>query len=239
MSSKSRSIPHFISNPKPKLKHSLLLGSSSPRRQFLMKELGYSFSLGFPEGDESFSPEMEVTKVPLYLAQKKASTFKAKINQEIVMTADTVVILGNTILNKPVDRENAIQMLTELSGQTHLVITAVCLLSADKTEYFDERTEVTFRKLTQSQIEKYVDTCKPLDKAGSYGAQECLPRGMNPCSEEEINFLKKVNKLDLIAKSLTRSTSQDGLLAIERINGSYFNVMGLPIHKVHERLQAF
>jgi septum formation protein len=221
------------------LKRSLILASSSPRRQFLMKELGYSFTLGVPEGDESFSSKMEVTQVPLYLAQKKASTFKTKITQEIVMTADTVVVLGNTILNKPVDREDAIRMLTELSGQTHLVITAVCLLSAHKTECFEDRTEVTFRKLTQSQIEKYVDVYKPLDKAGSYGAQECLPQGVNPCSEEEINFLKKINKLDLIAKSLMHSTSHDGLLAINKIDGSYFNVMGLPIHKVHEHLQVF
>ena len=204
-----------------------------------MKELGYSFALGSPEGDESFSPEMEVTQVPRYLAQKKASTFRTRINQEIVMTADTVVILGNTILNKPVDRDDAIRMLTELSGQTHLVITSVCLLSASKTECFDDRTEVTFNKLTRSQIEAYVDTCKPLDKAGSYGAQECLPPGVNPCSEEENNFLKKIKRLDLITKSLTSSTSQAGLLAIEKIRGSYFNVMGLPIHKVHEHLQAF
>lgn len=221
------------------LQHPLILASSSPRRQFLMKELGYSFSLGLPEGDESFPLEMEVTQVPLYLAQKKASTFRTKINQEIVMTADTVVILGNTILNKPADREDAIRMLTELSGQTHLVITAVCLLSADKTECFDDRTEVTFNKLTHSQIEAYVDTCKPLDKAGSYGAQECLPHGVNPCSEEEIKFLKKINRLDLITKSLTSSTSQAGLLAIRKIEGSYFNVMGLPIHKVCEHLRVF
>lgn len=221
------------------LRQPLILGSSSPRRQFLMKELGFSFSLGIPDGDESFSSAMEVTQVPQYLAQKKASSFRSKINQQIVMTADTIVILENTILNKPIDRHDSIRMLTELSGQTHLVITAVCLLSARKTECFDDRTEVTFNKLTRSQIEAYVDTCKPLDKAGSYGAQECLPPGMNPCSEEENNFLKKINKLDLITKSLTSSTSQPGLLAIEKIKGSYFNVMGLPIHKVYDHLIKF
>jgi septum formation protein len=204
-----------------------------------MKELGYSFFLGLPEGDESFSPEMEVTEVPRYLAQKKASTFITRITQEIVMTADTVVILGNKILNKPVDRNDAIRMLSELSGKTHLVITAVCLLSANKTECFDDRTEVTFNKLTLSQIEDYVDNCNPLDKAGSYGAQECLPHGVNPCSELEITFLKKINKLDLINKSLMSSTSNIGLLAIEKIKGSYFNVMGLPIHKVYGHLEAF
>ncbi len=221
------------------LQQPLILASSSPRRQFLMKEIGYSFALGLPEGDESFSPEMEVTQVPQYLAQKKAGTFRTKIDREIVITADTVVILGNTILNKPIDRNDAIRMLTELSGQTHLVITAVCLLSADKTDCFDDRTEVTFNKLTHSQIEVYVDNCRPLDKAGSYGAQECLPPGMNPCSAEENNFLKKIKRLDLITKSLTSSTSQAGLLAIEKIKGSYFNVMGLPIHKVYEHLIKF
>jgi len=222
-----------------KLSRPLILASSSPRRQFLMKELGYTFTLGVPEGDESFSPEMEVTEVPRYLAQKKASTFKSKLNQEIVITADTVVILGNTILNKPQGREDAIRMLTELSGQTHLVITAVCLLSVDKTDCLDDCTEVTFYKLTKSQIVNYVDTCTPLDKAGSYGAQECLPRGINPCSADENKFLKGINRLDLIGKSLTGSTSQSGLLAIEKINGSYFNVMGLPIHKVYKHLQVF
>lgn len=222
-----------------KLNRPLILGSSSPRRQFLMKELGYTFSIGTPEGDESFSAAMEVTRVPQYLAQKKASTFAAKINSEIVMTADTVVILGNTILNKPTDRADAIRMLSDLSGKTHLVITAVCLLSSNKTICFDDRTEVTFNKLTLVQIEDYVDTYNPLDKAGSYGAQECLPPKTNPCSSEEINFLNKIGKFELIAKSLGNHKGLPALSAINKIHGSYFNVMGLPIHKVHKHLHDF
>ena len=149
-----------------------------------MKELGYTFSIGTPEGDESFSAAMEVTRVPQYLAQKKASTFVAKINSEIVMTADTVVILGNTILNKPTDRADAIRMLTDLSGKTHLVITAVCLLSSNKTICFDDRTEVTFNKLTLAQIEDYVDTHNPWTRQGATWHK-------NVCHQKQIHALAK------------------------------------------------
>jgi septum formation protein len=114
------------------------------------------------------------------------------------------VILGKNILNKPANRTEAIQMLTSLSGNTHTVITAVCLLSKTKSDCFEDRTEVTFKKLTIEEIEFYVDNYKPFDKAGAYGAQDWI-----------------------------------GMVAIEKIAGSYFTVMGLPIHKVYQRLQIF
>jgi septum formation protein len=182
----------------------LILASASPRRQFLLKEIGLDFTIDPPHIDESFPSDMPIEKVPLYLAEKKAKALLSKIKDEIVLASDTVVILGKQILNKPADRAEAIQMLTELSDHTHTVITAVCLLSKEKSDCFEDRTEVTFKKLSQEEIEFYVDNYKPYDKAGAYGAQDWI-----------------------------------GMVAIEKIVGSYFTVMGLPIHKVYERLQVF
>lgn len=184
------------------LKHPLILASSSPRRHYLMKEAGFQFSVEKPEADESFPPDLPIHQVAKYLATKKAESFRKEIHNEIVITADTVVILNNKIINKPANRAEAITMLTELSGKTHLVMTGVCILSAAKEISFDDTTEVTFRQLNASEIEFYVDTYKPYDKAGAYGAQDFI-----------------------------------GMVAIEKINGSYFNVMGLPVHKVYLALK--
>lgn len=179
----------------------LILGSSSPRRQFLMRESGFEFTVEKPDVDEDFPRELPVEQVAKYLAVKKAEFFRADIKDQVVVTADTVVIINNYILNKPQDRTEAISMLNVLSGQTHLVMTGVCILSAEKEQSFDDTTEVTFKKLSQKEIEFYVDTYKPYDKAGAYGAQDWI-----------------------------------GMVAIEKITGSYFNVMGLPIHKVYQHL---
>lgn len=182
----------------------LILASTSPRRQFLMKEAGYAFRVEAPVSDEAFPDHMPAEVVPGYLALEKARTFQDRITNEIVVTADTVVILGGRILNKPRDRSEAIQMLSQLAGKTHKVITAVCLLSREKQDVFDDATKVTFRKLNLKEIEYYVDTCQPYDKAGSYGAQDWL-----------------------------------GMVGIEKINGSYFTVMGMPMHKVYTHLRDF
>lgn len=179
----------------------LILGSSSPRRQFLMRETGFNFTVEKPDVDEEFPKELPVEHVAKYLAVKKAEFFRASITHEVVVTADTVVIINNYILNKPSSRTEAIRMLKVLSGNMHLVMTGVCILSAEKEESFDDTTEVTFKKLSQAEIEFYVDTYKPFDKAGAYGAQDWI-----------------------------------GMVAIEKITGSYFNVMGLPIHKVYQHL---
>jgi septum formation protein len=219
-------------------KRPLILASSSPRRKFLMKEAGFEFTIQSPDIDESFSSDMPVELVPTYLAEKKARVLLPQINQEIVIASDTVVILNKTILNKPKDRKEAIEMLQSLSGKTHLVITAVCLLSKEKSICFDDRTEVTFKKLTNKEIEFYIDNYKPFDKAGSYGAQDCLPVGVNPCSMEEIAFLKSIDKMSLIEKSISTQAGL-GMVAIEKINGSYFTVMGLPMHRVYEELKKF
>ncbi len=219
------------------LKHPLILASSSPRRQFLMKEIGFQFTVAHPAIDESFPSDMPVEKVATFLAEKKAKVFRGRLQDECVLTSDTIVIIDNKILNKPQDRNDAIGMLADLSGRTHSVITAVCLTSKSKTDCFEDRTEVTFKTLLPAEIEFYVDHYKPFDKAGAYGAQECLPAGVNPCSKEEFDFLKQIGKLDLIDKSI--STEKAGMVAIEQINGSYFNVMGLPIHKVYTHLTRF
>lgn len=180
----------------------IILASSSPRRQYLMREAGFTFTVEKPFADETFPPELPVTQVARYLAAKKAERFRTTLRDEIVITADTVVILEDEILNKPENRAQAVNMLSRLSGKTHLVMTAVCILSADKEICFDDTTEVTFTSLAAEEIDFYVDTYKPYDKAGSYGAQDFI-----------------------------------GMIGIERINGSYFNVMGLPVHKVYQILK--
>jgi septum formation protein len=182
----------------------LLLASSSPRRQYLMKEAGFTFEVAAPDIDESFSADMSLEEVPSYLARKKARALLPTHPDKIIIASDTVVILGNQILNKPLDRPEAIAMLSALSGHTHTVITAVCLLSSSKEDCFDDRTQVTFRTLSQEEIEFYIDNYKPFDKAGAYGAQDWI-----------------------------------GLTGVEKINGSYFTVMGLPMHRVYERLKVF
>jgi septum formation protein len=185
-------------------KRPLILASSSPRRQYLMREAGFTFRVETPDVEEDFPADMPVKQVPRYLAEKKARVFENRITDEVVMTADTVVILGDRILNKPQHRAEAIGMLKSLSGHTHTVITAVCLLSRDKIDCFEDHTEVTFKKLSREEIEYYVDNFKPFDKAGAYGAQDWI-----------------------------------GLVAIEKIEGSYFTVMGLPIHRVYDHLNRF
>jgi septum formation protein len=182
----------------------ILLASGSPRRQYLMKEAGFEFTVEKSGVDESFPADMPHQQVPRYLASRKAEFFRPKIHNEIVVAADTVVILNGKIMNKPENRDEAISMLSELSGETHLVVTGVCILSKEREESFDDKTTVTFKALTPDEIAFYVDQYKPYDKAGAYGAQDWI-----------------------------------GMVAIEKIEGSYFNVMGLPIHKVYQHLIAW
>jgi septum formation protein len=180
----------------------LVLASTSPRRQYLMSEAGFKFTVEKPQVDETFPQQMPVEQVPRYLAAKKAESFRPSIKDEIIVTADTVVILDGKILNKPDDEKHARQMLKALSGKTHLVITGVSIISKEKEETFEDITEVTFKNLTDEEIAFYVERYKPYDKAGAYGAQDWV-----------------------------------GMVAIEKINGSYFNVMGLPVNKVYQHLQ--
>jgi septum formation protein len=216
-------------------KRPLILASSSPRRQYLMKEAGFEFAIEKPEVEEVFPSELPVDQVARYLASLKAEYFRPKMRDEVIVTADTVVILEGQVLNKPKDRDDAIEMLTSLSGKTHLVMTGVSIISKEKEENFDETTEVTFENLSPKEIELYIDHYKPFDKAGAYGAQDCLPPGMNPCSPEERQFLKEINKENLIEQTTTPQDTE--IAVIRKISGSYFNVMGLPIHKVYDHLK--
>ena len=203
-----------------------------------MRELGYKFTVRKPNSDESFPSEMPVEQVPLYLAKKKAESI-APENDKVILTSDTVVILNKNILNKPLDRNEAISMLSSLSGNTHTVITAFCLKDSKRIACFHDKTNVTFNTLSDEDIVNYVDQFQPYDKAGAYGAQDCLTKGVNPCTAEEIAFLQKMGKLDLIEKTFTDSRVGTGIMAIQKIDGSYFNVMGLPIHQVYYQLEAF
>jgi septum formation protein len=166
-----------------------------------MREAGFNFTVDKPDSDESFPDSLPVTQVAKYLAMKKAEYFRLTITDQIIVTADTVVILNNKILNKPADRTEAILMLNSLSNNLHLVMTGVCILSKEKEIAFDDTTEVKFKNLSPEEIEFYVDNYKPYDKAGAYGAQDWI-----------------------------------GMVAIESITGSYFNVMGLPVNKVYQHL---
>lgn len=182
----------------------LILASNSPRRQQLMREAGFAFAVRSKNVAEDFPAEMPLSQVPEFLAEKKAEAFRDEITDEIVVAADTVVIVDRQILNKPQHEAEAFAMLRQLSGRMHEVVTGVCLVSASKKILFSDRTEVYFKQLSDEEIRFYIRQYKPFDKAGAYGAQEWL-----------------------------------GMVAVEKITGSYFNVMGLPVHKVYEALREW
>jgi septum formation protein len=225
----------------------IILASKSPRRQFLLREIGIDFDLITKDVNEDFPEHLFAEEIPLYLCRKKAAAFEKELGDgkigrpdatNIVITADTVVWINDHVLNKPADAEEAATMLLELSGNKHEVYTGVCLKSRDKEISFGVRSDVYFRELHLPEIEEYIRKCNPLDKAGSYGAQECLKEGFNPCSAEEIAFLKSLGKESLIVDSIA-SREQSKFHCVEKINGSYFNVMGLPIVELYRQLSEF
>lgn len=188
-----------------KTNHIIILASKSPRRQQLLKELGIDFEIKTKEIEEIYPPHLKRENVALYLSELKATVFKADLNdRELVITSDTIVCLNDKIIGKPTDRKNAIEMLTELSGKEHEVITAVTLTSKQKQTSFFVSTAVFFKPLSLDEITYYIDKYQPFDKAGSYGIQEWL-----------------------------------GYIGIEKIIGSYFNVMGFPVKEVYEALEKF
>lgn len=188
------------------MKHQLkkvILASKSPRRQELLRLMDIDFRVVLKDVDESYPHGMPPEEVALHIATKKAEAFDEEINDEIVLTADTIVVVDGLILGKPQTAAHAIQMLKMLSGRVHKVITGVCLLHKHQYNKFFDVSEVFFRKLTDEEIVYYVESYNPLDKAGSYGIQEFI-----------------------------------GLIGIERINGSYTNVVGLPTEKVYQQLKG-
>jgi|ERR1043165_4833619 septum formation protein len=183
----------------------IILASKSPRRQELLWNIGIEFRLLIPEEDESYPEEMPARMVPAFLSEKKANAVAGFMKfDELIIAADTIVLLGNRIFGKPSDAYNAKQMLQTLSGEMHEVITGVTLKTREKQITFSELTRVHFRKLTDEMIEYYVNKFQPFDKAGSYGVQDWI-----------------------------------GYVGIEKVNGCFYNVMGLPMSRLVKELKQF
>ncbi len=154
-------------------KYDIILGSASPRRKELFATLNMPFSVITADVEEIVPKEIKSEQTAEYLAQLKADVFHLSENQ-LLITADTIVVFQDTIYGKPKDRDDAIQMLQTLNGNTHKVITGVCIKSKKKQKVFSSTTKVKFRKLSLKEIEYYVDNHKPYDKAGAYGIQEWI-----------------------------------------------------------------
>lgn len=152
----------------------IILSSNSPRRRELLAGLDIPFEVKVLEGiDESYPDGLSVEEIPQYIAKEKADAYQVA-DDEIVLTADTVVVLDNEILGKPVDDADARRMLRALSGKTHKVITGVCLTSTERQRLFAVVSEVTFKSLSDDEIDYYITHYQPLDKAGAYGIQEWI-----------------------------------------------------------------
>lgn len=158
-----------------KVKPSILLASKSPRRKQLLTELGFEFEVVLQDVEENFPDDLPKKEVPGFLAQKKAAAVKAHLSKgKVILASDTIVLLDDVIYHKPKDYEDAVRILTALSGKVHQVITGVCLLSLDKEVVFADVANVHFAKLSPSEIEYYISNYKPYDKAGAYAIQEWI-----------------------------------------------------------------
>lgn len=186
--------------------YNLILASASPRRRQLLADCGIQFTLAEKfECDETFPATMPCCEVAQHISALKSNAYPNPLSEkEILLTADTVVIAENKILGKPANRAEAVEMLTLLSGRKHTVITGVTIRTATHTHSFSVESSVYFRALTSEEMDYYIDTYKPFDKAGAYGIQEWI-----------------------------------GYVAIEGIEGSFFNVMGLPVQRLYVELDLF
>ncbi len=189
-----------------KLKYDILLASHSPRRRELLAMLNIRFDIA--EGleiDETYPDLLAPEEVPSYLSRKKSHAYQPSLtDNQLIITADTIVIIDNEILGKPQSLTEAKEMLRKLSGRTHKVVTGVTLATTEKITTFSVSTAVEFAPLSEEVINYYADTFKPLDKAGAYGIQEWI-----------------------------------GAVGIRGIHGSYYNVMGLPVHRLYNELMRF
>jgi septum formation protein len=179
----------------------IILASKSPRRQELLQLMGIDFTVVLKDVDESYPSNLSPSEIAVYISEKKVSAFDQVINDEIVITADTIVSLEGKILGKPENEDHAFEILSDLSGKRHEVITAVSLLKHHQIKSFFEVSEVFFKPINSEQIRYYISNYHPMDKAGAYGIQEWI-----------------------------------GLVAVEKIIGSYSNIMGLPTHRLYEEL---
>lgn len=184
----------------------LLLASQSPRRRELMSGCAIPYELAPRYAcDECYPATLPAEEVPAYLSRLKSEAYPTPLEaNDLLLTADTVVILDGEVLGKPADRADALRILGRLSGNRHTVVTGVTIRSVERTHTFSTRSDVWFRPLTDEEIIHYVDHYRPFDKAGAYGIQEWI-----------------------------------GYAAIERIDGSFYNVMGLPIQRVYVELEQF
>ncbi len=181
--------------------YNIILASGSPRRQAFFKKLDLDFTIQVKEVEEIYSEELNRSNITDYLSRLKASVFKDLNKNDVLITSDTIVWLNGKALEKPKDFEEAKQMLQNLSGQMHEVITSVCFTSKEFQKTVNDLTKVWFKKLSEEEIDFYIENYKPFDKAGSYGIQEWI-----------------------------------GYIGIEKIEGCYFNVMGLPTRLVYKTL---
>jgi septum formation protein len=182
----------------------LILASNSPRRREILTQAGFDFSVLASDVDESFPINMPLAEVPIFLSEKKAKALANINSNAIILAADTVVILGNKILNKPADKSEAREMLQILSGQSHQVITGITLISPNESVSFADAAQVTFRTLADWEMDWYVKGGFGLDKAGAYGVQDFI-----------------------------------GMAGIQKLEGSFYTVMGLPIYHVFELLKPY
>ena len=187
-------------------KYHIILASQSPRRRELLSGLDIDFEVRvLPDIEENYPDDLPTPEIPVYIATEKAAAYKDLMSDhDLIITADTVVVLGDEVLGKPVSLDDAKRMLRELSGHTHQVITGVCLMTRQRQRSFAVTTDVTFKQLTEEEITYYVEKYQPLDKAGAYGIQEWI-----------------------------------GYIGVTGLNGSYFNVMGLPVQRIYNELKVF
>ena len=196
---------HFFMNLlNKKIKNlNIKLASKSPRRQELLSNIIEDFDIVTKNIEEEYPKDLKVNEIALYLAKLKANSYlKESKENELYITADTIVVYNNKVLEKPIDSKDAFRMLKKLSGNTHIVYTGVSLLLNGEINSFLDSTEVSFYDLSDEEITFYIDHYKPMDKAGSYGIQEWM-----------------------------------GYVGIRKIKGDFFNVMGLPLHKLYREIE--
>lgn len=187
-------------------KYQIILASKSPRRRELLEKLSIPFQCVTMGGiREDYPKDLPAAEVAEYLARLKADAYRSLItSNQMVITADTVVICEGDIFGKPASQQEAFGMIRRLSGRRHTVASGVSVITADRCESFTSETQVRFASLSDAEIEYYIDTFHPLDKAGAYGIQEWI-----------------------------------GCAAVESIEGSFYNVMGLPLHRLYQVLKTF
>ena len=182
----------------------IILASKSPRRQALLSGLDIDFTIEVRPIDEIYPEALNAYKVPEYLAKLKAEAFDGELSEDdILITSDTIVILGDRILEKPKSEDEAKEMIQAMAGKKHTVVTGVAITRPNAQIVFSDQTQVTFTDLSEDEINYYIEKYQPYDKAGAYGVQEWI-----------------------------------GYVAIDKLEGSYYNVMGLPLHKLYAELKT-